>query len=234
MSVISVVVPAYNSERTVEEVIRRIQQLRIADHEFECIVVDDCSTDATWQKLSALPGITAIHHETNTGKGGAVRTGLERARGDYLVVEDDDMEYDPLEIPDVLRPLLEGRADVVYGSRGLNPDNTYISPLYHYGGKVINLLVGSVLRRRITDSISGTKALTRAAYEQIAPLESQGFGVETEITAKAVRLGLTLVEVPISFRPRSHAEGKNIRWYHAFDLISALLRHSFWRRGPPH
>jgi glycosyltransferase involved in cell wall biosynthesis len=226
MSLISVVVPAYNSEKTIADVVGRIKTLDIEGHEIELIVVDDCSKDKTWAKLQALAGITAIRHPRNTGKGGALRTGFQRARGEFLVMEDDDLEYDPREIPVVLKPLLERRADVVFGSRQLNPTNTYINPFYHLGGLALNMVIESVLHRRITDSISGTKAFTRRVYDRIAPIESSGFGVETEIAAKIVRAGFTLQEVPIGYRPRTHAEGKNIHWYHAYSLLASLIKHA--------
>ncbi len=224
---VSVVVPAYNSEKTIEEVVRRVQGIRIDDRETELIVVDDASSDQTLAKLERLSGITVIRHERNTGKGGAVRSGLERARGDILVIEDDDLEYDPRDIPAVVQPILEKRADIVFGSRQLNRDNTYVLPLYHFGGLFINRIIDLVLRCGITDAISGSKAFTRRVYDQIAPIESAGFGVETEIAAKAVRAGFRLVEVPIAYRARTHADGKNIRWYHVYPILKALFQYAW-------
>jgi dolichol-phosphate mannosyltransferase len=229
MSLVSVIVPAYNSERTIEEVVRRVQALSMPGHTFELIVVDDASKDGTWERLARFPRITSLRHAHNTGKGGALRTGMQAAQGDVLVIEDDDLEYDPNQIPGLVAPILDGRADVVHGSRQLETRNPRGLRLYYLGGVFINRVIKAVLGHGITDAISGAKALSREAYERVLPIECNGFGVETELTAKFIGAGLRLREVPITYRPRSHAQGKSIHWYHGIALLWALAKYN--RRG---
>lgn len=231
MALVSVVVPAYNSERTIEEVVRRVSALSMPPHGIELIVVDDASTDATWDRLQSFPQITCIRHAQNTGKGGALRSGMQAARGDVLVIEDDDLEYDPGQIPSLVAPILAEQADVVHGSRHLERRNRRGFRLYYIGGVFINRVIKAVLRHDITDAISGAKALSRAAYERIRPIECNGFDVETELTAKIIGHGLRLREVPITYRPRSHAEGKNIHWYHALVLLWTLVKYAVRSRS---
>src|SRR3989338_10386512 len=131
---LSIIVPAYRSESKIEETVRRLRELAIPNVEKEIIVVDDCSPDNTYEILKKLAGIKLIKHEKNTGKGGAVRTGLENSTGEILLIQDDDLEYDPFEIPLLIKPIIENKTKIVFGSRHLNKNNKYSSLAYYLGG----------------------------------------------------------------------------------------------------
>lgn len=223
---ISIVIPTYNSAKRVEKLIKLIKQVKMPDFYKEIIVVNDCSPDATWQKLKPIKGIIKINHLKNTGKGGAVRSGLLRATGDILFIQDDDLEYDPAEIPSLIDPIIKNRAQVVFGSRHLNKKNKYSSLLYYWGGFFVNQTISLLLGTRLTDPITGSKAFTKEVYELISPIESNGFEIEAEITAKVVKRGIKLLEIPINYFPRTRQQGKNIRWHHAFPILKTLLKNS--------
>lgn len=223
---LSIVIPAYNSKKRLTKLIERIRKVTFSRLSTEIVVVDDCSPDDTYETVKYLKGITLIRHEKNTGKGGAVRTGLEKATGDILYIQDDDLEYDPRDIPKIIDSIVSGNADVSFGSRHMKHDNSYSSLTYYLGGVFIDSLINLFLGSKISDALTGAKAMSRKAYKKIAPIESRGFEIETEIAAKSVRRGLRISEVPIRYYPRTHAQGKNIRWYHAFRILSALLKYS--------
>ena len=224
---LSIIIPAYNSGQKIIKLINKIKKISFPGITKEIIVVDDCSTDNTYQILKDTADIILIHHKVNTGKGGAVRSGLKKATGDILCIQDDDLEYDPLEIPLLLKPILEGKTKVVFGSRRLNKNNQYSSFLYYFGGMMIDSFISFVLQANLTDAITGSKIFTREVYNKIKPLETNGFDIEAEITVKAVKRGFRPLEIPISYNPRTHKEGKNIRWHHAFPILKALFKYSF-------
>lgn len=220
---LSIIIPAYQSGPTITRLLRRIKELHLKRMSREIIVVDDASTDDTAQKAAAVGGITLIRHRTNTGKGGAVRTGLERATGDILYIQDDDLEYDPMDIPKVIAPILDQKADVAFGSRHLR-GNPYSSLPYYLGGKLVDKLINVVTGADVSDPLTGSKAFTKKALKKLLPIVSDGFEIEAEVTAKASLSGLTIADVPITYRPRTHSQGKNIRWYHAFPILATLWR----------
>lgn len=224
---LSIIIPAYNSGQKIIKLINKLKKISLHGITKEIIVVDDCSTDNTYQILKNTAGIILIHHKINIGKGGAVRSGLEKATGDILCIQDDDLEYDPLEIPRLLKPILEGKTKVVFGSRRLNKSNQYSSFLYYVGGVMIDSFISFVLQTKLTDAITGAKVFTREVYNKIRPIETNGFDIEAEITVKAVRAGFKPFEIPISYNPRTHKEGKNIRWHHALPILKALFKYSF-------
>ncbi len=219
---LTIIIPAYQSEKTIGKVLRRLQRLTIKGIAKEVIVVDDASRDDTYQKAKSFRGITVLRHQTNTGKGGAVRTGLTKATGDIVYIQDDDLEYDPLDIPKLIAPILTKQADVVFGSRHLTRTNTYSSLLYFLGGKLVDTVISAVTRAGVSDPLTGSKAFTKRTIRTILPIVSNGFEIEVEITAKVARAGLLIADVPISYRARTHREGKNIRWYHAFGILRML------------
>lgn len=222
---LSIIIPAYNSQRTIKELIDRVKKVKIKGVSKEIIVVDDCSKDSTSQIVKAIKGIKLIEHKQNIGKGGALRTGFENSSGDILMVQDDDLEYNPLEIPLLIQPILENNAEVVFGSRYLKK-SARSSLLYYLGGKMINWIIRIILMSDLTDAITGSKVFTRKVYDRIKPIESDGFEVEEELTAKIVRSGIKPLEVAISYKPRTHTEGKNVRWHHAFPMLKTLIKYS--------
>ncbi len=226
---VSIIIPTFNSGGRVVELIAQLKKVKFGKIQTEIIVVDDASVDASLKSLKKIAGITILRHKVNTGKGGAVRTGLEHARGDIFFIQDDDLEYNPAEIPKLIKPILLSKADVVYGSRRLNRKNTYSSPLYYFGGVFVDSIISFLLQIRLTDAITGSKAFTKEVYKKISPLETNGFDIEGELTAKIIKAGFKPVEIPISYTPRSTKEGKNIRWHHAISLITAVLRYAYFR-----
>lgn len=228
MLTVSIVIPAYNSGQRVETLLEKLKKLSLSGIQKEIIVVDDASTNDTYQRLKKISGITLIHHTKNTGKGGAIRTGLKQAKGEILLLQDDDLEYDPEDIPKLLKPILTNQAKIVFGSRRLNKKNTYSSFLYYAGGVFVDFIISIVLHSGTTDAITGSKAFTREVYDAIRPIESAGFEIEAEIAAKAVRAGFRATEVAISYNPRTHQEGKNIRWHHAIPIFKTLMRYAWF------
>lgn len=223
---LSIIIPSYNPGKRLLVLIKKLKALNLPVISKEIIVVNDGSRDPIYNDVKKEKGIIYIEHRKNKGKGGAVKTGFLKAKGDILLIQDDDLEYDTENITGLIKPLLLGKSDVVYGSRRLNKNNKYSSKMYLWGGSFVNLLISLFLRQNITDSITGAKAFTRKVYEKIKPIESHGFEIESEITAKIVKNGFKILEVPITYYPRSRKEGKNIRWHHGFKLVWALLKYS--------
>lgn len=222
---LSIIIPAYNSAQRLPVLISRLKKIRIKNFETEIIVVDDASKDTTYDKVKKISGIKLLHHIKNTGKGGAVKSGLSIATGNILLIQDDDLEYDPRDIPNIILPIINNESDAVFGSRRLNKNNKYISPSYNLGAKIVNTIIKMVIGKNFTDPITGYKAFTREVYEKIQPIESKGFEIEAELTAKISKKGFKIVEVPISYSPRSVEEGKNIRWHHAFPIIKSIIKY---------
>jgi dolichol-phosphate mannosyltransferase len=228
---LSIVIPTYNSEKKLGELVKRLKKVIIPGVVKEIIIVDDCSKDRTLAIAKKLAGVTVLHHKINTGKGGAVRTGLQRAKGDILFIQDDDLEYDPAEIPRLISPILQKKTKVVFGSRRLNKKNRYSSPKYYFGGVLVDSIISLVLLTRLTDAITGSKAFTREVYNKIKPITSKGFEIEAEIATKVVKAGFKPLEIPITYSPRSVKEGKNIRWHHAIPILKTLFYYAFIKRN---
>jgi glycosyltransferase involved in cell wall biosynthesis len=222
---ISIVVPAYNEARFIEGVLRRVAELPLRT---ELVVVDDGSTDETPQILERLAGeLEALRHERqpNAGKGAAVRRGIAASRGDFVVIQDADLEYDPSDIPTLLGPLLDGSADAVYGTRlrGGQPQRAHL--FWHYvGNRVLSLMTNILFNTTISDMEVGYKAFDGDLVRGIE-LVSNDFRFEPEITAKILRRGARLYEVPISYYGRTYAEGKKITWRDGVIAVAALVRY---------
>lgn len=224
---LSVVIPAYNEAGTLEELIERVRGSGVP---CEVIVVDDGSTDETGALLDRLQGpqwLKVFHHASNQGKGAALRTGLDHVEGDVVIVQDADLEYDPRDYPWLLQPIVEGRADVVYGSRFSSNDRP-VWPFWHQNGnRVITLLSNLFTNLKLTDVETCYKMIRRELIDAIGPtLRENGFGVELELTAKlARRRDVRFYERPISYAPRSYAEGKKIRWRDAMRALWCVMRY---------
>jgi glycosyltransferase involved in cell wall biosynthesis len=218
--------PVFNEAKTVREIVRRVLDVPI---EKELIIVDDGSTDGTREKLAAWDGregVRVLLHETNMGKGRAVRTAMDASRGEILIIQDADLEYDPAEYPQLLRPIEAGRADVVFGSRFAGSVEHRVQNFWHQqGNRLLTLISNVVTGLNVSDMATCYKAFHRRVVPSL-DLESRGFGIDAEITAKIARAGFRVFEVPVSYFGRSRAEGKKIRLKDGFSAISALVRHS--------
>lgn len=225
MKLLSIIVPAYNEEKTVGELVKRLKSTKLPKIKREIIFVDDGSKDKTPQILKTND-IILIRHRKNRGKGAAVATGLKKSTGEILLIQDADLEYNPKDIPRIIKPIVDGKSEIVYGSRNLGKRTSYSSLLYYAGGLFVEAVTNLILGTKITDSITGYKAFTRRVYEKISPLKSMGFEIEAEITAKSVKNGFKISEVPISYRARTRKEGKKIRWHHAFVILKTIWKYS--------
>ena len=219
---LSVIIPAFNEQATIAEL---IGQVRAVELDMEIIVVDDGSSDDTPQILKGLagPDLTVLTHQTNQGKGAAVRTGLARARGDAIIIQDADLEYDPAEYPELVQPIFAGQTRVVYGSRILNPANGRSSFSFYWGGRLLSLATNLLYGSAITDESTCYKVFETGLLKGLG-LSSSGFDFCPEVTGKLLRQGERIVEVPISYRPRSPQEGKKIRWSDGLRAVWVLLR----------
>ncbi|MDX6769816.1 MAG: glycosyltransferase family 2 protein [Elusimicrobiota bacterium] len=222
---LSVLIPVYNEKDTVLELLRRVEAVALPVGR-QVVLVDDASTDGTRELLRALaPGrAEVVFHEVNRGKGAAVRTALERATGDFVVIQDADLEYDPADWPGLLAPLLDGRADAVYGSRFMGGPHRVLLFWHFAANKFFTLLTNVLYDINLSDMGTCYKAF-RADLLKAIPLESERFGIEAELTAKVCKRRLRLYEVPISYSGRTYAEGKKITWKDAFSYLWCLLRY---------
>ena len=224
---VSVIVPVYNEAAHVDELLRAIHGSPVKK---EIIIVDDGSTDGTREKLQALPAledVTIVFHEKNCGKGAAIRTALAYARGEYVLIQDSDLEYNPQDYLALLQPLEERRANVVYGVR---PDRPERGLRFFLGAKLLTHLTNVLYRAGIHDEATCYKVVRRSLLAQIR-LECQRFEFCPEVTAKLCRLGEKIAEVPISYSPRSAVEGKKIRYSDGWQAIWTLIRYRFTPRN---
>ena len=225
---LSVVIPVYNEKETIREIYGSVQAVGI---EKEIILVDDYSTDGTRDIVKGLEAndTKVYFHDKNMGKGAALRTGFQKATGDILIIQDADLEYDPNEYPKLIRPILEGKADVVYGSRFAGGEAHRVLFFWHMlGNKFLTLLSNMFTNLNLTDMETCYKVFRRDVYEKIN-IEEDRFGFEPEITAKVAKLGARIYEVGISYSGRGYEEGKKIGWRDGISALRCILKYNLFR-----
>jgi len=221
---LTIVVPAYNEAGTIEMVIERLRQL---PYSLQIIVVDDCSQDGTAAIVEGLDGVELVRHERNQGKGAALRSGFAHARGRIVVIQDADLEYDPVDIPELVAPIRSGVADAVFGSRliGGRPQRAHL--FWHkVGNKALSLLTNVLYNTTLSDMETGYKAF-RSDVLRSLDLRENDFAIEPEITGRICKLHLRIYELPISYYGRTYAEGKKITWRDGFKALWVLIRVRF-------
>jgi glycosyltransferase involved in cell wall biosynthesis len=229
---LSIIIPCYNEANTIRDVINRVAVIPIPEKEI--IIVDDGSTDGTreilrkevFQEVKEI-----IFHKSNSGKGAALISGFRAATGDVFVVQDADLEYDPEELPPLMDPILEGRADVVYGSRFIKGGNPISGTIWNNtANRVLTGLSNVFTGVHLTDMETCYKMFRREVFESFT-LEEKRFGFEPEITAKIIRKGYRICEIPISYRGRTEEQGKKIGWKDGFSAIRAIVKYNTWHRN---
>lgn len=222
---LSVIIPCFNEAGTIKEIIKRVEAV---DIDKEIIVVDDCSTDNTADIIQSLaPGrVKAVQHEKNIGKGAAIRTGIKKVTGDIIIIQDADLEYDPQDYPALLEPFGDSDVQVVYGSRILRKGFKKSYERYYLGGRVVSIVTNLLYGTNITDEPTCYK-LFRTELLKSLDVQAQRFEFCPEVTAKIAKRGIKIVEVPISYEPRSLEEGKKIGWIDGIEAIWTLLRYRF-------
>jgi glycosyltransferase involved in cell wall biosynthesis len=236
---LSIVIPVYNEANTLADIVRQVARAPLEGIQKEIILVDDCSTDGSGAIVDALsreiPGVRACHHERNQGKGAALRTGFQQASGDFVLVQDADLEYDPAEYPLLLQPILSGKADVVYGSRFMGGVPHRVVYFWHMvGNRFITLFSNMMTNINLTDVETCYKVFRREVLRDIR-IQEDRFGFEIEITAKVAARRWRIYEVGISYHGRTYEEGKKIGWRDGVRALWCILKYNLaaGRSTPP-
>jgi glycosyltransferase involved in cell wall biosynthesis len=224
---ISVIIPVFNEETTARRIVEEIKQA-LKEFNHEILLVDDGSTDGTSQQIHQLVdnSVFVITHSVNRGKGAALRTGFRESRGDIIVIQDGDLEYDPNDIPRLIRPILDGKADVVFGSR-FHGEVQRVHLFYHRIGNLLLTFFSNLMTNlNLSDMECGYKTFRREVIESFNICENR-FGVEPEITAKVAKRGWRVYEVPVSYSGRDYSEGKKIGWRDAVRALWCIVKYRF-------
>ncbi|MBI3335173.1 MAG: glycosyltransferase family 2 protein [Candidatus Portnoybacteria bacterium] len=226
---LSIIVPAYNEERTIEDTLINVLRVKIPSIQKELIVIDDGSCDHTpliLKRLQKFLPFTLITHEQNKGKGRAIRSGISHARGDFVIIQDADFEYNPEEYPYTLAGAIKRRAKVIYGSRILNPKNNRVSFSYYWGGRLITWFTNILYGTTLTDVTTGYKLFETKLLKTI-PLKCNRFGFCVEVSAKIARRGIAIEEIPITYSPRLPKEGKKLKRRDGLFFLWILIKYKF-------
>jgi glycosyltransferase involved in cell wall biosynthesis len=223
---LSVVIPVFNERRTIRDVVMRVRAVNLP-LDLEIVIVDDCSTDGTravLEELGTLPGVQIALHERNRGKGAALRTGFRHATGDVVVIQDADLEYDPAEYPKLLAPILDGKADVVYGSRFIGGESRRVLYFWHsVGNRALTLLSNMFTNLNLTDMETCYKMFRRDVIQSL-DLQEDRFGFEPEVTGRLAALRCRIFEVGISYSGRTYEEGKKIGWRDGLRALWCIVK----------
>ncbi|HKZ35796.1 MAG TPA: glycosyltransferase family 2 protein [Patescibacteria group bacterium] len=222
---LSIIIPSFNEAATVAKAINRVKKAKLVGTSKEIIVVDDGSTDDTSKKLKKITGITKIRLAKNQGKGAAIKAGLAKATGDYVLIQDADLEYDPADINLLLKPVLSGQAEVVYGSRFLGPHKNMLF-WHQLGNQFLSTLTNIFFNTTLSDMEVGYKLMPTKLLKSLNLTEKR-FGFEPEVTAKILKRGIRIFEVPISYSGREFNEGKKITWRDGVQALWLVLKYRF-------
>ncbi len=228
----SIVIPVFNEQKTIRQIIERVTKISFNNLEKEIIVVDDGSNDKTREILRTIndKNIKIFYHQKNQGKGAALQTGFKAVTGDIIIIQDADLEYNPQDYHDLIKPILANQADVVYGSRFVGDKPHRVLYFWHYvGNKLVTLLTNSFSNLNLTDVETCYKAFTRQVIKEIK-LKEKGFGFEIEFTLKAARKRFRFFEVGVAYAGRTYTEGKKLHWYHGLQAIGCVIKYGLFRR----
>jgi glycosyltransferase involved in cell wall biosynthesis len=226
---LSVIIPVYNEYKTVEEMVSRVKKANIGDVEKEIIVVDDFSGDGTREILKKIKGIKLLFHNKNRGKGAALKTGIAESRGDIILVQDADLEYSPRDYAELIKPIVDKKTKVVYGSRLLKIKNNQGKFLFYLGGRTVTWFTNILYLSCLTDEPTCYKVFHKDLKPILLGAEGNQFEWEPEITAKILRKGYKIFEIPISYDARTEEEGKKIGWKDGIQALWTLLKWRFRR-----
>lgn len=227
---LSIIIPVYNEEKTIKKIIKKVKKVQLKNVSKEVIVVDDCSKDGTRKILKNIndKSLKIIFHKKNAGKGAAIKTGLKSCTGGIILIQDADLEYNPDEYPKLLKPIMKGNAKVVYGSRvdAIRKDITNMYKLHYFGNIFLTWITNLMYGARISDMETGYKVFRKDVIKGIN-LKASRFDFEPEITAKIIKRGHKIYEVPINFVGRKFEEGKKITWVDGIKAVFHLIKYRF-------